>query len=134
MLKLLSDTRQDHLWVVAEGLLDIAPEHGAAIVPAMVASIRNPKALNPHMAAGALAKLGPQGKEAIPTLVQALKDPNPSVRQSCGYAILRIEPGNETVRRQALAALIESLQPKRELHSRRYAVRCLGELGELARP
>jgi HEAT repeat protein len=75
-------------------------------------------------AAGALAKLGPGAKDAVPALVKALADPDEDVRRRIPYALGKIGPAAK----DAVPALIARL--KDESGEVRYW--CVLALGQIA--
>jgi HEAT repeat protein len=76
-------------------------------------------------AATALARIGP---EAIPALVQALRDADPQVRSQAALALARMGPDASP----AVPALMEALSDRDE-NVRRCAARALGQVGPSAR-
>jgi HEAT repeat protein len=74
-------------------------------------------------AAGALAKLGPKAKDAVPALIKALEDPDEEVRQRIPYALGKIGPAAKS----AVPALIARLKDESE-EVRYWAALALGQI------
>lgn len=90
LLSLLDD-QQDRDLVVA-CFAGIALAHiGEPSVPGLVRQLQNPKCRARHLAAQALAAIGPAAKRAVPALKEALTDADPNVRRSAAVALKAIE-------------------------------------------
>lgn len=84
-------------------------------------------------AARALAGLGPQAKDAVPLLKEALKEKDENLRVEAAMALARIEPGSK----EAFEVLLPLLQddPKDRSRANLFrGLRLLNELGPLAEP
>ncbi|MFQ5794400.1 MAG: HEAT repeat domain-containing protein [Candidatus Bipolaricaulia bacterium] len=75
-------------------------------------------------AAGALGRMGPATRDAVPALVEALNDTNLDVRWQAAWALGEIDPDA----REAVPALIEALQDV-EVFVRAAAAGALGKIG-----
>jgi HEAT repeat protein len=81
------------LWAVGCG-----PPRVEHSVPSLVKTLKNDK--DPNMrywAAESLGNFGPPAREAVPDLIEALKDPEPMVRMGAAYALGEIGPTPEAV-------------------------------------
>jgi HEAT repeat protein len=79
-------------------------------------------------AARTLAKIGPAAKEAAPMLVEAMKDPEPLVREHAAEALGCIGPEAK----ETIPELVKALKDP-DAHVRRDAVRSLGQMGPAAK-
>lgn len=79
-------------------------------------------------AARTLGKIGPAAKEAAPKLVEAMKDPEPLVREHAAEALGDIGPEAK----ETIPELVKALQDA-DARVRRDAVRSLGQMGPAAK-
>jgi HEAT repeat protein len=89
---------------------DALAEIGLPAVPAMIQAMTEPKPLRYRgvMCPNALARIGPAAKDAVPVLIEAMKDKTPGtheIRKSVANALEAIGPDAK----EALPVLIESL-------------------------
>jgi HEAT repeat protein len=59
-----------------------------------VAALKRSDALERRLAAHALAEIGPAAREAVPALIEALRDPESFVRVWAAAALARVQPEN----------------------------------------
>jgi HEAT repeats len=71
-----------------------------------VAALRSSDPLEQRLAAHALAEIGPAAGQAVPALIEALRDPESFVRVWVGAALARIQPENP----DAIAALVAGMR------------------------
>ena len=62
-----------------------------AVVPALIAAVKDNDAAVRAEAILALVKIGPPAKDAVPVLTEALKDPDAKVRQYAEKALTRVQ-------------------------------------------
>jgi len=67
---------------------------GKEIVPAMITLLKDDVWEMRRGAAWILGKLGPEAKDAVPALTEALNDSNPEVRTRAAAALKKIKGGN----------------------------------------
>lgn len=115
-------------WVWGEALLDgltgIWGWHPA------IQALRDENFVVREAAIKALNGIGPEAKEAVPALVQALKDENSDIRarRSAVYALGKIGPGAK----EAVPALVQALEDKDSI-IREAAAHVLGKIGPEAK-
>jgi HEAT repeat protein len=71
-----------------------------------VAALKSSDPLERRLAAHALAEIGPAAPEAVPTLIEALRDPASFVRVWAAAALARVQPENP----DAIPALVAGMQ------------------------
>jgi HEAT repeat protein len=118
-----SDTDAQRNAITALG--EIGPAAAGSVARLIRALDFEPDSWIPGHAAAALGKIGPNGKEAIPALRSALRNPNRRVRVRAAWALWRIDGSKEPL----LAALGDELEDVR-----RDAASYLGQLGPEAEP
>jgi HEAT repeat protein len=91
--------------ILREALQDEAVSNEAALalwrldpnnevaIPALVRGLRSAQTGRRYGAASSLRQIGPPAKEAVPTLLSMLSDPDEMVRQMTGLALKSIDPG-----------------------------------------
>lgn len=67
---------------------------GKEIVPAMISLLKDNEWEMRRGAAWILGKVGPEAKDAVPALTEALKDPNPAVQTRAKEALQKIQGEN----------------------------------------
>jgi len=67
-----------------------------------VAALKNRDSLERRLAAHALAEMGPAAREAVPALIEVLRDPENFVRVWAAAALARVQPENP----EAISALV----------------------------
>jgi hypothetical protein len=67
---------------------------GKEIVPSMISLLKDDEWEMRRGAAWILGKVGPDAKDAVPALTEALHDPNPAVRTKAADALKKIKGGN----------------------------------------
>ena len=67
---------------------------GKEIVPHMIALLKDDTWEMRRGAAWILGKVGPEAKDAVPALTEALNDSNPAVRTNAQEALKRIKGGD----------------------------------------
>ena len=67
---------------------------GKEIVPYMISLLRDDEWEMRRGAAWILGKVGPDAKDAVPALAEALKDPNPAVQKKAAEALQKINGKN----------------------------------------
>jgi hypothetical protein len=67
---------------------------GKEIVPNMISLLKDDEWEMRRGAAWILGKLGPEAKDAVPALTEALSDSNPAVRTKAAEALKKIKGGN----------------------------------------
>jgi HEAT repeat protein len=72
----------------------------ATIVPALAEALRDENTYVRRDAARALARFGPEAKEAVPILFALLRDREPSVRRAAERALEKIDPAAESAGRK----------------------------------
>ncbi|MDB6033665.1 MAG: polymerase, sigma-24 subunit, subfamily [Verrucomicrobiales bacterium] len=92
--KALASEDHDLRIFAAKALFQIDPKQAEVVVPALINVLKQRRAMNPHMAAEELGKLGVTGKAAIPVLREALSSGNPELRASAAKALTEIDPAN----------------------------------------
>lgn len=95
-------------------------------LPGLLRDLRQGDDADRIRAAKDLGRLGWLARDALPTLVEVLDDPNPRVREAVAQAIGQMGP-------DALPSLAVMLRHP-DKYVRRHAVWALGKLGPLARP
>ena len=65
---------------------------GSKAVPALKDALNNKSGLTRYWAINALGEIGPQAKDAVPALIEQLKDDNEQRRTSAGFALEKIDP------------------------------------------
>lgn len=93
-------------WTIQQTAADALARIGSTAVPALIMTLRDPEPFARAQAAQALARMGPNAKQAVPALIDALSDPNIEVRQSAARALGQIGPEAS----EAVPALIELLR------------------------
>jgi HEAT repeat protein len=101
------DARKFYIYGQAKNAL---AEIGPPTIPALIRAMTEPKPLSHRAVAcpNALAEIGPAAKDAVPVLIEAMKDKTPGtheIRKSAANALEAIGPDA----REALPVLIESL-------------------------
>lgn len=81
-------------------------------------------------AAEALSQIGPEARNAVPSLIKALDDKEVDVRRWSAIALAKIGPDA----RPALAALVKALKSDNDRFVRSHAAHALGVLGKEAVP
>jgi HEAT repeat protein len=67
---------------------------GKEIVPSMISLLKDDDLEMRRGAAWILGKVGPEAKDAVPALTEALNDSNPAVRTKAAEALKKIKGGN----------------------------------------
>lgn len=98
-------------------------EMGLEALPALVEALGHKEAPVRYWAATGLGNIGPNAKQAIPALSQALEDASASVRTSAALALWKIDHRSE-----AITALVEVLKDPSSA-ARLRAVQTLGGIG-----
>ena len=80
-VKLLEDSDSG----IRQQVMDAIADAGPQVVPGLVEALQNEKA--GHWACLVLREMGPVGKDAIPALVEKLKDPRPEMRREAALAL-----------------------------------------------
>src|SRR6516164_1391228 len=75
-----------------------------------VAALNSSDSLERRLAAHALAEIGPAAREAVPALIEALRDPESFVGVWAAAALARVQPENP----DAIPALVCDPQPARQ--------------------
>src|SRR5262249_10855572 len=91
------------------------PERTSTAIPlkpavdALIAALSREKAAGVRrLVAVALGRIGPDAREAVPTLGAALKDTSPEVRAAAAEALFRIGPASRDAVKELTAAVAES--------------------------
>ena len=93
-------------WTMREVSIDALSRIGTAAIPALVDALQNPDPLLRRHAAQALARIGPEARDAVPDLIVALQDRDEEVRKNVARALGQIGPAAEA----AVPALLEELK------------------------
>jgi len=75
---------------VRRGAVEALRWIGPAAVPQLIAALKNDRPVVRRMAARALGRLGPAAREAEAALLEAVRDPDPQVRQMAHWARRKI--------------------------------------------
>ena len=89
-----------------------------------VAALKSSDSLERRLAAHALAEIGPAARDAVPALIETLRDPESFVRVWAAAALARVEPENPDTIAALVAGTRDGLSFVRSL-----AVWHLGRLG-----
>jgi HEAT repeat protein len=89
-------------------LVEISPSAAHGLIPVYIEALHHTDPRVRYEAAMVLAELGPVGKEAVPSLVAAARDPNELVRRWAVTALGRIGLATAEVTRTLIAALDDS--------------------------
>ena len=80
-------------WGMRETAFDALARMGRPALPALVRALHSQDDTNLRMQASwALARMGPDARDAVGDLIAALKDPNPTVRRNAVRALGQIGP------------------------------------------
>jgi hypothetical protein len=93
-------------WTMREISIDSLARIGAPAVPALVEVLTDPSPVLRQRAAQALARIGPDARDAVPDLIVALQDRDEDVRKNVARALGQI--GTEA--RAAVPALLDELK------------------------
>jgi serine/threonine-protein kinase len=126
LIEALAERNATLRWRSAEALGKIGDVRAAA---PLVAALSDQDGLVKTEAAKALGRLGPAAREAIPVLVQGLRDPDAFYRREAARAIARAAGPQSG---DAVPALIDALKDK-DKFVRVEAARALGRIGGAAR-
>ncbi len=102
MIKMLSDADPQVLALATHSLAEAGP----SVVPAMIKAMEDEQTV--YFAILVLAELGPDAKEAVPALAQALSHEDAEVRHEAAQALRAIGPGASA----AVPDLVKSLDDK----------------------
>ena len=119
-----TDSDKDVREAAADALVSLGP----AAVPPLVASLRDADPAVRVQSATALGRLGDQAKEATSPLLEAMSDPEPSVRRIAVFAFRATVPDPDV----AVPALIKCLKEDEDNGVRAAAAGCLSKLGPRA--
>jgi HEAT repeat protein len=114
---------------VRRAAADVLVSLGPAAVPPLIASLRDADPQVRVQSATALGILGEQAKEATSPLLEAISDPEPSVRQVAVFAFRATLPDPDI----AVPALINRLRNDEDKGVRIAAAACLSKFGPRAR-
>jgi HEAT repeat protein len=117
-IKLLEDSDPG----VRMRVLGAISEHGAEAVPPLIKALKNDKAC--YWVCLILRDIGPAAKDAVPALLERLKDPRPEIRREVVLTLAAMEDAASTAVPQ-IAALLD------DEHARTAATYALGRIASI---
>lgn len=121
----LGDMMADKDPVVQANVAEALASLGEKAVPRLIKALQNDD-LQP-LAVAVINRLGPKAKDAVPALIDELKDPNPEYRREVEFALATIGPDAKA----AVPALVKELNDD-DVRVRRTACYALGKIGPAA--
>jgi HEAT repeat protein len=121
----LSGMMADKDPVVRANVADALSSIGEAAVPKLIKALQNDDLQS--LAVAVIQRLGPKAKDAVPALIDELKDPSPEYRHEVEFALGAIGPDAKA----AVPALIKEMQDE-DPRVRRTACYALGKIGPAA--
>ena len=121
----LSEMLADKDPVVQANVAEAMASLGEKAVPKLIKALQNDDLQ--ALAVAVINRLGPKAKDAVPALIDEMKDPNPEYRREVEFALATIGPDAKA----AVPALTKALGDD-DLRVRRTACYALGKIGPAA--
>ncbi len=125
VVEALSSMMADKDPVVQANVAEAMASLGEKAVPRLIKALQNDQFQS--LAVAVIDRLGPKAKEAVPALIDELKDPSPEYRRQVEFALATIGPDAKA----AVPALVKELNDE-DPRVRRTACYALGKIGPAA--